>query len=178
MGTPRLSTGPRVDGQRDSDRRARRAAHSRAFEAATERITRHLVAEIGKPGMRLLEEIADGKKRGPAEVLEQIVDVARDHKVEADAIAPVLVLAQRLGYELNTATVHRKDAALGELIGDVVVEAADVVRAVRDAGRQINSVELAEIRRQCQELRSVADSVEIAAEERFAAGAAAAGGVR
>lgn len=86
--------------QRDMQRDTRRAQHAAAFVAATERITRHIAEEIGKPGMRLLEEIGHGEKRGPAEVLEQIIVVARDHKGESAAIAPLRVLARRLGYDL------------------------------------------------------------------------------
>lgn len=119
----------RPDPKRDSERETRRAVHASAWEAATGRITRHVVAEIGKPGMRLLEEIADGKKRGPAEVIEQVVDVARDHKSEIDAVAPVRALAHRLGYEL---------APLVPIVGELPVDAA-AARAGKEFGDAIGA---------------------------------------
>lgn len=167
MGTPRLPVHA-PEAKRASERHARRSAHAAAFLQATSRITRHLVAEIGKPGVRLLEEIADGAKRGPAEVLEQVIDVARDHKPEADAIAPIVVLARRLGYALAAARqIEPGRMTLVGCLEGIVLEAADVVRAARaaDDDQRIDAAELTDIRRQCQELRAAADAVEIAAEK-------------
>ncbi len=167
MGSPRLLVHVH-DAKRATERQARRVAHAEAFHQATSRITRHLVADIGKPGVRLLEEIADGAKRGPAEVLEQIIDVARDHKPEADAVAPVVALARRLGYALVAARqIEPGTLSVTSALEAIVLEAADVVRAARasDDDRHVDVAELAEIRRQCQELRAAADAVELAAEK-------------
>lgn len=102
------------DEKRDSAEKARRREHATAWQRATGRIGRFIADEIIKPGMRLLEEIASGAKRGPAEVLEQVVLVAREHKCEADAIAPVQTLCRRLGYEM---TPMVQQAAHGDLVG-------------------------------------------------------------
>lgn len=160
-----------ADAKRDSERLARRRAHAAAFEAATERITRHVAHEVGKPGMRLLEEIADGTKRGPGEMLEQIIEVARDHKAEADAIAPVVVLALRLGYSLVAARqIEPGRLTVSSALEMVVCEAADVVRAAREAieDGEITDAEKAAVMRQVQELRAAADAVALATERRTA----------
>lgn len=85
--------------QRDMERNSRRREHAAAFETATGRISRYVAEEVGL-SMRALEEVAHADKRGDAERLEIVIDVARDHKPEADAVAPVRVLARRLGYDL------------------------------------------------------------------------------
>lgn len=87
------------EGKRDIARKTRRDDHAEALERAIGRICRHVAEDIGL-SMRSLEEQAAGDKRGDGERLEIVVAVAREHKSEADAIAPVAVLARRLGYDL------------------------------------------------------------------------------
>lgn len=135
MPAPRLPV-HQPEAKRDNDRKARRREHAAAFAVAIWRITRHLVGEIGKPGMRLLEEIADGTKRGPAEVLEQIVSVARDHKDEADAMAPVRVLAHRLGYDLAPLLLVAGDLGVDGAAAEAGREFAEAVSAALDCGRK------------------------------------------
>lgn len=120
----------RPDAKRDQLRATRRAQHASAFHLASDRITRFLVAEIGKPGVRLLEELGDGTKRGPAEVLEQIVEVARRHKPEADAIAPVAVLACRLGYDLAPQDAPVDDVAGMSLVAALLTDSGAAVQAL------------------------------------------------
>lgn len=135
MSSPRLGV-YRPDEKRDTQVKTRRRAHAAAFVVGTERITRHIAEEIGRPGMRLLEEIGHGEKRGPAEVLEQIVSVARDHKDEAHAIAPVRVLAARLGYDLApqvSGGVVRRDVV--ETSSAALAEVGEAVRAALLAAR-------------------------------------------
>jgi hypothetical protein len=127
MSVPRLPVA-RPDGKRESERKARRRAHAEAFVTATGRITAAVMDEVGKPGMRLLEEIGSGAKRGPAELLEQIVEVAREHKPEADAAAPLRVLARRLGYDLVPLAAVEPDGV------------ADVVGACADVGKETSDV--------------------------------------
>lgn len=151
MGTPRLCTGPRAEGKRDSEAKARRREHAAAFEASTYRITRHIADEIRKPGMRLLEEIGAGAKRGPGEVIEEIVAVSRDHKPEHDAIAIGRTLMHRLGYGIFALTVETDLSAAaytGTIAGTVrrvaaLAEAAlTAVDLSSDGGEDITDAEL------------------------------------
>lgn len=121
MSVPRLHV-HRPDAKRESDARARRREHADAFAVATGRITRHVTDVVGKPGMRLQEEIGSGSKRGPFELAELLVEVAREFKPEADAAAPLRVLARRLGYDLVPAREGDGEA--------------DVVSASADAGKE------------------------------------------
>lgn len=140
----------RADVQRDSAEKARRSDHAAAFATCTGRINRHVADVVRKPGMRLLEEIGTADKRGPAELLEQIVEVAREHKPEADAAAPLRVLARRLGYDLvplaaepdGTADVVAACADVGKETSDVLAACLELARrpfltiALRDKARR------------------------------------------
>lgn len=126
----------RPNEKRDMQVETRRAEHARAWAACTERITRFVSDEIHKPGMRLIEEIASGAKRGPGEVIEQVVVVARRHKDEVDAIAPVRELARRLGYALTPASAE--DDGEVDITGAAAVagrEFGESVAALLDAAR-------------------------------------------
>lgn len=144
----------RPDEKRDMQRQTRRAEHAAAFVAATERITRHIAEEIGRPGMRLLEEIGHGEKRGPAEVLEQIVQVARDHKPEGAAIAPLRVLARRLGYDLapvGAGQPVRRDivAAASKALAEAGEAITETLAAVGDGS--VSPAEAASVDREIEE---------------------------
>jgi hypothetical protein len=160
MTAPRLPVF-RGDGKRDSEAKARRREHAAAFATTTGRITRHVVDAIHKPGMRLLEEIASGAKRGPGEVIEQLVTVARDHKPEHEALAVARVLMNRIGYG-----IFAVDPSLGFTATGYVGSLADLLRRASmfvqagssavepgsDGGEEITPAELPGLERLLDEL--------------------------
>lgn len=139
MAQPRLCTGPRHDVKRDMDTKARRAAHARAWEVCTSRITRFVADEIHRPAMRLLEEIASGAKRGPGELMEQTILVAREHKAEVDAIAPLAALANRLGYALAPLDHGDGRPDVIEATAEAGKEFGEAAGALLEAGRDLRN---------------------------------------
>lgn len=100
----------------------RRSEHAAALEASCGRVTRYVSEALGTAhfSMRTLEEQMHGDARTASEVVEIEIQTARDcGKPEAEAAAPLFVLARRLGYAVSSLPASpRRDP-------DVVGKAAD-----------------------------------------------------
>ncbi|MAG32172.1 MAG: hypothetical protein CL908_14915 [Deltaproteobacteria bacterium] len=100
---------------------------------------------------------SDCKKRSPGERLEITMRIALDHRKPHDALAPLHLLASRLGYRLEPHGDHDGSTPRSRSIAlhasEAMIEASQAVNAALAAQEDglISSEELDEVHRECDE---------------------------
>jgi Phage regulatory protein CII (CP76) len=100
---------------------------------------------------------SDCEKRSPGERLEIVMRVALEHQKPHDALAPLHLLAERLGYrveridEVKPASVDTRSIAVQA--SEAMIEASEAVNVALTAQEDglISDAELDDIRRECDE---------------------------
>lgn len=138
----------------DSDRAAWAAAFQRATWGCAPAIGRAL--GLSARTVQLWGR-AENEKRSPGERLETVVRVALEHRKPHDALAPIHLLAARLGYRLvpdgEADDADGSAATLGLRASQAMIEAGEAVQAVLEAQADgvISNEELDQIHRECDE---------------------------
>ena len=100
---------------------------------------------------------ADSEKRSPGERLEILMQVAMEHRKPHDALAPLHLLAERLGYRLvpheSTDAEPAPLATVAEHASQAMMEAGEAVQTVLKALQDdlISNDEMDAIDRECDE---------------------------
>ncbi len=101
---------------------------------------------------------SDSDKRSPGERLEIVMRIALEHRKPHDALAPLHLLADRLGYRLVPEEAVNSDSAgnarsLAHQASLSMIEAGEAVNAVLSAmeDQVISNDEMDEIERECDE---------------------------
>ncbi len=117
---------------------------------------------------------SDSDKRSPGERLEILMRVALDHRKPHDALAPLHLLADRLGYRLVPEETTEPDSAgnprtLAYQASLAMIEAGEAVNAVLSAmeDQVISNDEMDAIERECDEaIEAITRLKQIARRER------------
>lgn len=128
MPAPRLPLA-RAERKRDVEAETRRALYADAASRCYGGVTRHIQDELGTGNsMRYLEELGTGEKQDAAELLERrmVISLAQPSKRVEDALAPLILLCQRMGGRFVPEGPASPAAQLHALVADHARESADV----------------------------------------------------